>query len=355
MADFAAAFTNLIHPNSVQKPSSITHSSEAAGNFIATLKKYSTLVMEVDERLLGELEAMGFSKDRARMALSSGNSSIEAAIDWLADHENDTVTSETPMMPEAEVVVNINIEASDSFQISDHVKLRAQELRNQARKKKAYQEKTLEREREKARIRAGKELLEAKRMAEESERKRFLAQRKADKEEEKRAREKILQKLQQDKLERRGMLGLPKEGTLPMKPDTGLPQITKPFDALPVKHSVARERMRECLRSLKYQNKDDNAKATRAFQTLFIYVKNIVSNPEEKKFRKIRLSNPVFQDRVGKFEQGIEFLKLCGFERVKGGNFLLLPREKVDMGLLNIAGTELQSALTNPFFGLLSG
>ncbi|KAL0436169.1 UNVERIFIED_CONTAM: hypothetical protein Sradi_0324800 [Sesamum radiatum] len=324
--------------------------------------------MEVDQRLLRELEAMGFSKDRARMALSSGNSSIEAAIDWLADHENDTVTSETPTIPEAEVVVNINIEASDSFQISEKVKLRAQELRNQARNKKADQEKKLEREREKARIRAGKELLEAKRMAEESERKRFgydflftfsvirfLAQRKADKEEEKRAREKILQKLQQDKLERREMLGLPKEGTIPMKPDTRLPQTTKPVDALPVKHSAARERMRECLRSLKHQNKDDNAEAMRAFQALFICVRNIVSNPEEEKFRKIRLNNPVFQDRVGKFEQGVEFLELCGFERVEGGNFLLLPREKVDMGLLNLAGTELQSALTNPFFGLLSG
>ncbi|XP_011089082.1 UBX domain-containing protein 1 [Sesamum indicum] len=309
--------------------------------------------MEVGERLLRELEAMGFSKDQARMALSSGNSSIEAAIDWLADHENDTVTSETLAIPEAEVVVNINIEASDSFQNSEKVKLRAQELRNQARNKKANQEKKLEREREKARFRAGKELLEAKRTAEESERKRFLAQRKADKEEEKRAREKILQKLQQDKLERRGMLG--KEATLPMNPDTRLPQTTKPVDALPVKHSAARERMRECLRSLKHQNKDDNAEAMRAFGTLLIYVKNIVSNPEEEKFRKIRLNNPMFQDRVGKFEQGIKFLELCGFERVEGGNFLLLCREKVDMGLLNLAGTELQSALTNPFFGLLSG
>ncbi|KAK4409196.1 hypothetical protein Sango_0500600 [Sesamum angolense] len=254
--------------------------------------------------------------------MTVGNSSIEAAIDWLADHENDTVTSETPKMPEAEVVVNINIEASDSFQISEQVKLRAQELRNQSHKKKADQEKKLEREREKARIRAGKELLEAKRMAEESERKRFgydflftfsgvcpcavvancthaspsfclsvrfLAQKKADKEEEKRAREKILQKLQQDKLERRGMLGLLKEGTLPIKPDTGFPQTTEPVDALPVKHSAAREHMRECLRSLKHQNKDDNAKAMRVFQTLLIYVKNIVSNPEEEKFRKIRL------------------------------------------------------------------
>lgn len=51
---------------------------------------------------------------------------------------------------------------------------------------------------------------------------------------------------------------------------------------------------------------------------------------------------------------GIEFLELCGFERTEGEQFLYLPRGKVDMALLNSAGSELKSAITNPFFGLLS-
>ncbi|KAF5784755.1 hypothetical protein HanXRQr2_Chr10g0420631 [Helianthus annuus] len=54
--------------------------------------------------------------------------------------------------------------------------------------------------REKERIRAGKELQEAKKIAEENERKRYIALRKAEKEEENRAREKIRQKLQHDKV-----------------------------------------------------------------------------------------------------------------------------------------------------------
>lgn len=58
----------------------------------------------------------------------------------------------------------------------------------------------MEREREKERIRIGKELLEAKRIEEENERKRLLALRKAEKEEEQRAREKIRQKLEEDKV-----------------------------------------------------------------------------------------------------------------------------------------------------------
>ena len=31
-----------------------------------------------------------------------------------------------------------------------------------------------------------------------------------------------------------------------------------------------------------------------------------------------------------------------------------MPREKVDMAILNTAGAVLNSAITNPFFGLLS-
>lgn len=60
------------------------------------------------------------------------------------------------------------------------------------------------------------------------------------------------------------------------------------------------------------------------------------------------------QERVGIFEEGVKFLEVCGFERVEGGEYLLLPRGEVDMTVLKFAGNELQSAITNPYFGLLS-
>lgn len=60
------------------------------------------------------------------------------------------------------------------------------------------------------------------------------------------------------------------------------------------------------------------------------------------------------QERVGRFNEGIKFLELCGFERVEGGKYLFLPRERVERGTLKSAAAELQNALTNPFFGLLS-
>lgn len=33
----------------------------------------------------------------------------------------------------------------------------------------------------------------------------------------------------------------------------------------------------------------------RAFETLLVYVRNVARNPDEDKFRKIRLSNPAFK------------------------------------------------------------
>jgi hypothetical protein len=51
---------------------------------------------------------------------------------------------------------------------------------------------------------------------------------------------------------------------------------------------------------------------------------------------------------------GVEFLELCGFERIEEDKFLFLPRDKVDLAVLNSAGLEIKSAMSNPFFGLLS-
>ncbi|XP_021908982.1 UBX domain-containing protein 4-like [Carica papaya] len=203
----------------------------------------------------------------------------------------------------------------------------------------------------KERIRVGKELLEAKRIEEENERKRLLALRKAEKEEEKRAREKIRQKLEEDKAERRRKLGLPPEEPAAAKPCTPVAEEKKSM--LPVRPAAKVDQMRECLRSVKQSHKDDDAKVKRAFQTLLTYIGNVARNPGEEKFRKIRLTNQTFQDRVGSLRGGIEFLELCGFEKTEGGEFLFLPRDKADMALLNSAGSELNSAINNPFFGVL--
>lgn len=70
-------------------------------------------------------------------------------------------------------------------------------------------------------------------------------------------------------------------------------------------------------------------------------------------FESYLILSGAWQERVGGLVGSIEFLELCGFEKIEGGEFLLLQRDKVDMALLNSAGTELNSAINNPFFGVL--
>ncbi|KAK4573892.1 hypothetical protein RGQ29_031730 [Quercus rubra] len=306
-------------------------------------------VPQVNKKLLDELEAMGFPRPRATRALHfSGNSSLEAAIEWVIDHENDSDIDQMPL-----VAVDINLDSPQLFDITEQMKMKAQELRNKEHKKKEVEEKKLERQREKERIRASKDLTEAKRILESNEKQRYLALKKKEKEEEKRAREKIVKKLEHDKVERRSRLGLPPESPS-VKPSTHLLQEKTLQTSLPLKSVTNAEQMRECLRSLKRNHQNDGARVRRAFETLLIYVGNIAKNPDEEKFRKIRLTNPLFQDRVGNLRGGMEFLELCGFERTEGDEFLYLPDDKVNMELLNTAGSELKSAMTNPFFGLLS-
>ncbi|KAH9784815.1 UBA domain-containing protein [Citrus sinensis] len=271
------------------------------------------------------------------------NGSLEDAINWIVDHENDAEDDEMPL-----IAVNIEIESPQPDHMMEEVEKKAQEKRDQAYQREE-EEKKPERNREKVLDVAylGATSVTAKNTCS------FSAARKAEKEEVKRARQKIRQKIEADKVERRRQLGFPSEKPVTLNPSK--PIVQDKMTSLPVMTITKAEKMRECLRSLRRNHKEDDARVKRAFQTLLIYVGNIVKNPNEEKYRKIRLGNPLFQDRVGSMKGGIEFLELCGFEKTEGGDFLHLPSEKLDMEGLNAAGSLLRSAMTNPFFGLLGG
>ncbi|KAL2612957.1 hypothetical protein R1flu_024649 [Riccia fluitans] len=306
------------------------------------------VVPEVNKELLAELEGMGFSTARATRSLHfSGADNIEGAVNWIVEHEGDENIDEMPMVP-----AGTSGGAVASMLTPEEAKAKAQELRERAKKKKEEEEKRMEREREKERIRVGREMQEARRIEEENERKRIMILRKAEKEEEKRAREKIRQKLEEDKAERRRKLGLPPEEPHAAASAPPQPPKEEKKSFLPIKPATKAEQMRTCLRNIKQTHKDEDEKVKKTFQTLLTYLGNVVKAPDEEKFRKIRLTNATFQDRVGNMG-GVPFLELCGFEKDGSGEFLSLPREKVDMIILNTAGAEINSALVNPFFGVL--
>lgn len=99
---------------------------------------------------------------------------------------------------------------------------------------------------------------------------------------------------------------------------------------------------------------EDPRTMRRAFDTLLMIVRNAAKTPDEEKYRRIRVTNRLFQERVGRFKEGLEFMELCGFKREGGSEFLSLANDEGDMSRLRDAAFQLQSAVTNPFFGLLS-
>ncbi|KAG7533437.1 PUB domain [Arabidopsis thaliana x Arabidopsis arenosa] len=308
--------------------------------------------IEVNRGLLKELEDMGFSMARASWALHhSGNSSLEAAVNWIIDHENDSQFEKMPL-----VEFNIEIESPNpSDETAENAQARAKELMEQARKLREEEETKREREREKERIRAGKEMMETKRIAEENERKRNIALREAEKDEEKKAREKVMLKVNADKLERKRRRGLPTETESASTSIKVSLLDSKRIEMSSSRPASKAEEMRECLRSLRRNHKDEDPRITRrAFETLLMIVRNAAKKPDEERYRRIRLKNRLFHERVGRYKEGIEFMELCGFKREEGSEFLSLSYHDADINRLRDAAFQLKSAITNPFFGLLS-
>lgn len=74
-------------------------------------------------------------------------------------------------------------------------------------------------------------------------------------------------------------------------------------------------------------------KAEQCIETLAKYIENIVTYPDEEKYRKIRLSNRIFGDRVRCVEGGYEFLIGAGFaeQTIDGDTFLVHLGTDVDL------------------------
>lgn len=113
------------------------------------------------------------------------------------------------------------------------------------------------------------------------------------------------------------------------------------------------ERMRQLLVDMKKSHPGQDEGVKTAFQTLLKFVTNVGMRPEEDKFRTIKLTNAAVQQRVGAFHGAVEFLEVCGFQKSAAGDVLHMPVEAVDRLVLEAAAENLNSALNNPFFGVL--
>lgn len=72
--------------------------------------------------------------------------------------------------------------------------------------------------------------------------------------------------------------------------------------------------------------------AKTCFKTCCTFIRNLIKDPENDKFRRINLENDAVQKRVAKINGGLLILKGSGFTEAKDGNYLIM--EKVDKDLL---------------------
>lgn len=88
-----------------------------------------------------------------------------------------------------------------------------------------------------------------------------------------------------------------------------------------------------------------------AVTTLMKYINNILRHRNEEKYRKIKLSNEIFKQRVANVNGCMEFLEIIGFKKDETSEFLTM--NEIDDVILNSAASLIENALSNPFFGVL--
>jgi len=75
------------------------------------------------------------------------------------------------------------------------------------------------------------------------------------------------------------------------------------------------------------KNNNSLSDAREGIQTFIIYVNNIVKNPAEMRYRRIRIENANYQERLGHLKGGQEMLDILGYKK-NGSGFLELPKDQ---------------------------
>jgi len=153
-------------------------------------------VAAVDDAKKAQLMEMGFSELRAVKALvrTRENGSVEAAAEWIFEHMDDADIDEP--LAESEL-------QQKPTMTQEEQRAKALELLEKARVKRVEEEKAREVEREKNRIKSGKEVAAAKAKYDEEQRRRDIAARKKEKADALAEKQRLRDLLKQDQEARR--------------------------------------------------------------------------------------------------------------------------------------------------------
>ena len=235
-----------------------------------------------------QLQEMGFSKNVSEKACLFSQSNLEQAVEWISVHQND---------PDFEEPAQIEVSAEPSKpQISkEEAAIKAKELQEKIRKMHEEKQKEMDREHEKLRIQNAKEMAKAREAEKERQARLFVELIKKREKEEAEHRRQVLEEIERDKAERMGKKYVPPE------------QKQKVYSK--------EENIQYFIKTIKTVYNPFRAADTlrNCFKTLKILLNNIVKNPNEDKFKTIKLTNPNIHERIGKISIALKLLEELGF------------------------------------------
>ncbi len=252
-----------------------------------------------------QLQEMGFSKNVSEKACLFTNSNIEQAIEWISQHQEDPDFEE-------EAKIEVSEDQKPKVQMSkEEAAIKAKELQQKMRKIHEEKQKELDREHERLRIQNAKEMAKAREAEKERQARLFVEQKKKRDKEEAEHRRQVLEELERDKAERLGKKYVPPE------------QKQKVYSK--------EENIQYYIKSIKTVYNPFRAGDTlkTCFKTLKIMLNNVVKNPNEDKFKTIKLSNPNVHERVGKISIALKLLEELGF--VKNDEVMVVSNVDIDL------------------------
>jgi thiol-disulfide isomerase/thioredoxin len=339
------------------------------------------------EDIVALTDSMGFSLIRAQKGLLNSNGTVEGAVEWLLEHqEDDDIDDPIEKVPKASSgggivaqsykcndcgkilsnMANLELHANKTghsdFEESTELKkpltaeekeAKIQEIKSLLKAKRAEREdkeKVDNVEREKQRRFMGKEMAKTREQMEIEERKRIAQQHKREKDNAIRERQRIRAELEKDKLERMANKGKlsSRLGVDGYHPDAI--QYDAPGDAhkqegaaAPAVKKVAPSvaKMDEYITKVSsYRAGGDGGNCLKILKA---YIGNVVKHPDDPKYRKINMENNAYRTKVKPF-LGAKSLLLCvGFAPTTDGTALELA-ENADMAVLKQAEEKVDAA-----------
>jgi len=331
--------------------------------------------------------SMGFSEIRAQKGLIHGNGSVEGAVEWLLNHQDDDdIDDPIEKVPKggaaaaqsykcnecgkilsnmANLELHANKTGHSDFEESTEFKkplteeekaAKILEIKSLLKAKRAEREETEKAEnvsREKQRRFMGQEMQKTREEMEIEARKRMAKQRKKEKEDALKERQRIRAELEKDKRERAankgkltGKLGVdgynPSAIQYDVNPD-GTPVVEEDASAAAPKKRAppSAAKMDEYITKVSsYRAGGDGGNC---LKILNAYIGNVVKNPDEPKYKKINTENKAYKTKVKPFLGAKNLLLAIGFAPTDDGAALELT-EDADMEVLKQANAKVEAA-----------